>query len=223
LNGTILLDEIGEIPMEVQTKLLRFLQQKEFQRVGSERSIHSNARVIAATNRDLAAMVKEGKFREDLFYRLNVASIKVPPLRERKDDIPLIIEYILKKVNKDLEKKIEQIEKKALERMMEYSWPGNIRELENVLTRAAMYAQGTVILDSAVAPLIEDTRSKDIPARMNGNIERSGPVSSEKEKILRVLEETRWHYGNACKALGMSRPTLNKKMEQYKIPRKSES
>jgi two-component system response regulator AtoC len=223
LNGTILLDEIGEIPMEVQTKLLRFLQQKEFQRVGSERSIRSNARVIAATNRDLAAMVKEGKFREDLFYRLNVASIKVPPLRERKDDIPLIVEYILKKVNKDLEKKIEQIEKKALERMMEYSWPGNIRELENVLTRAAMYAQGTVILDSALSPLIEAARSNDISAAMNGNIERSGPVSSEKEKILRVLEETRWHYGNACKALGMSRPTLNKKMEQYKIPKKSES
>jgi transcriptional regulator of acetoin/glycerol metabolism len=105
---------------------------------------------------------------------------------------------------------------------MEYSWPGNVRELENVLTRAAMYAQGTVILDSAVAPLLKEDRRKDISAGVNGNTERSAPVSSEKEKILRVLEETRWHYGHACKALGMSRPTLNKKMEQYKIPRKSE-
>ncbi len=219
-EGTILLDEIGEIPMEVQTKLLRFLQQKEFQRVGSERSIRSNARVIAATNRDLAAMVKEGEFREDLFYRLNVASIKVPPLRDRSEDIPLIIEYVLRKINRDLGKGIAQIEKKALRRMTGYSWPGNVRELENILTRAAMYTQGSVILDSVVAPLIGEAKGTDAPAIPGGGAVRSGQILSEKDRIREALEENRWHYGNACKALGMSRPTLNKKMEQYGIPKK---
>ncbi len=220
-NGTILLDEIGEIPMEVQTKLLRFLQQKEFQRVGSERSIHSNARVIAATNRDLAAMVKEGRFREDLFYRLNVASIKVPPLRERSGDIPLIIEYILKKINRDLEKRIEQIEKKALAKMIEYSWPGNVRELENILTRAAMYTQGTVILDSIITPLIEEAKMSEVSITGKESTLRNGPVISERDRVLKALEEHHWHYGKACKALGMSRPTLNKKMDQYGIPKKN--
>ncbi len=220
-NGTILLDEIGEIPMELQTKLLRFLQQKEFHRVGSERSIHSNARVIAATNRDLAVMVKEGKFREDLFYRLNVASVKVPPLRERSDDIPLITEYVLKKINRDLGKGIEQIEKKALRRMMEYSWPGNVRELENILTRAAMYTQGDIILDSSVAPLIEEAERTNAPVPVNESGTPGRRTASEKDLILQALEKNRWHYGNVCKALGMSRPTLNKKMEQYGIPRKS--
>jgi two-component system, NtrC family, response regulator AtoC len=222
-NGTILLDEIGEIPTELQTKLLRFLQQKEFQRVGSERSIHSNARVIAATNRDLAAMVKEGKFREDLFYRLNVASVKVPPLRERSNDIPLIIEHVLKKINRDLGKGVEQVEKRALKKMMEYSWPGNVRELENILTRASMYTQGNIILDFSIAPLIEEAKRTNTPAPVNETAAVGGRVVSEKDLILQTLEKNRWHYGNACKALGMSRPTLSKKMEQYGIPRKNAS
>ena len=222
-NGTILLDEIGEIPLELQTKLLRFLQQKEFQRVGSERSIHSNARVIAATNRDLAATVKEGKFREDLFYRLKVASVKVPPLRERSNDIPLIIEYVLKKINRDLGKRVEQVEKKALKKMMEYSWPGNVRELENILTRAAMYTQGNIMLDSSVAPLIEEAERTNAPVAVNETAAPDRRAVSEKDLILQTLEKNRWHYGNACKALGLSRPTLSKKMEQYGIPRKNAS
>ncbi len=220
LNGTILLDEVGEIPMEVQTKLLRFLQQKEFQRVGSEKSIHSNARVIAATNRDLAAMVKEGKFREDLFYRLNVASIKVPPLRGRRGDIPLIIEYVLKKINRDLGKRIDEVEKKALARMMEYSWPGNVRELENILTRAAMYTHGKIILKSVIEPLIDEAEKANISVGEK-EARRSTGQNNERERILHALEDARWHYGNACKVLGMSRPTLDKKMKQYSIPRKT--
>lgn len=219
-NGTILLDEIGEIPMELQTKLLRFLQEKEFQRVGSENSIHSNARVIAATNRDLAAMVKEGKFREDLFYRLNVAVIKMPPLRNRAQDIPLIIEYILKKINKDLGKKIDQIEKAALDRITGYHWPGNVRELENVLTRAAMYTQGNIILDSVITPLIEEAQKIDINLKSKNEVSGGAMPVSEKEKIIKALEQSHWHYGKACQCLGLSRPTLNKKMEQYNIPKK---
>ncbi|MHB8110802.1 MAG: sigma-54-dependent transcriptional regulator [Syntrophorhabdaceae bacterium] len=220
-NGTILLDEIGEIPLELQTKLLRILQQKEFQRVGSERSIQSNARVIAATNRDLAAMVKEGKFREDFFYRLNVAAIKVPPLRDRAEDIPLIIEYILKKINKDLEKKIDQIEKAALNRLTGYHWPGNIRELENVLTRAAMYTQGKIILDSVIAPLIKEAHKTDMTLNGMARPTKANSIpESEKQKILKALETTHWHYGKTCSILGLSRPTLNRKMERYGIPKK---
>jgi len=222
-EGTILLDEIGDIPMELQTKLLRFLQQKDFQRVGSERSIHSNARVIAATNRDLALMVKEGRFRDDLFYRLNVAAIKVPPLRNRSEDIPLIIEYILKKINRDLARKIDQVEKRALSRMVQSPWPGNIRELENILIRAAMYTQGSIILDSVVAPLIEEARKTDAALANEKGLTMTGEPrkgETEKDRILRVLQEMHWHYGNACKSLGVSRPTLTKKMEQYGILRK---
>jgi len=220
-KGTILLDEVGEIPPEVQTKLLRFLQEKEFQRVGGERPIRSNARIIAATNRDLASMVKEGKFREDLYYRLNVAAIKVPPLRQRKEDIPLLVEYILKKINRDLDKNIAHVEKRALARMIDHRWPGNVRELENVLTRAAIYTQGSIILDTTIAPLIEKEERPETWGKETGEAGKGTVLAeTEKDRILRVLEENHWHYGRACKSLGISRPTLSKKMRQYGIPSK---
>ncbi len=216
-RGTILLDEVGEIPFEVQAKLLRFLQEKEFQRVGGEKSFRSEARIIAATNRNLLHMVKEGGFREDLYYRLSVAAIRMPPLRERKEDIPLIMEHHLRKINVDLGKEIRQVEGDALRRMMEYPWPGNVRELENVLTRAAMYTRGRVILDTVVAPLLE---KGDGPVPERGDRETGADRFSpetEKEKIVRILQDTQWHYGNACRSLGISRPTLNKKMNLYGI------
>ena len=214
-EGTILLDEVGEIPFELQAKLLRFLQSKEFQRVGGERTLKSNARVIAATNRDLLEMVKEGRFREDLYYRLSVANIKVPPLRERKSDIPLIIEYLLMRINRDLpHKEIEQVprENAFTECMMDYQWPGNVRELENVLTRASMYTQGDVILDAAVAPLLDKEEARAVRDDSPAIRKRTDFHEGERDRIMRVLAETHWHYGNACKALGMSRPTLNKKL-----------
>ncbi|HMK65223.1 MAG TPA: sigma-54 dependent transcriptional regulator, partial [Thermodesulfobacteriota bacterium] len=153
-EGTIFLDEIGEIPFELQSKLLRFLQEKEFERIGGEKKIKSNTRVIAATNEDLWNMVRSGKFREDLYYRLNVATIKVPPLRERKSDIPLLIEHILGKINRDLKKDIRKVEEDALRRMMEYDWPGNIRELENVLTHVALNTRGEIIIEELIIPLL---------------------------------------------------------------------
>ena len=220
-EGTILLDEVGEIPFELQAKLLRFLQSKEFQRVGGERTLKSNARVLAATNRDLLDMVKEGRFREDLYYRLSVANIKVPPLRERKSDIPLIIEYLLARINRDLHKDIEQVEEDALQRMMDYNWPGNVRELENVLTRAAMYTRGDVILDEAVAPLLDRGDLRVVKEDISGARRRPDSMETEKDRIMRVLDETHWHYGNACKALGISRPTLNKKLREYGVTTKS--
>jgi two-component system, NtrC family, response regulator AtoC len=219
-EGTILLDEVGEIPVELQSKLLRFLQEKEFQRVGGEKTIRSSARVIAATNRDLIQMVKAGTFREDLYYRLSVATVRIPPLRERKADIPFIIERLLKGVAQDLHKEIDQVEEPALQRMIAHDWPGNVRELENVLTRAAMYTQGGIILDQVIAPLIggaeERSESRKEPAPKDVNSH-----GTEKERLLAVLQEVRWHYGDACRVLGISRPTLSKRLKICGIPLKN--
>jgi two-component system, NtrC family, response regulator AtoC len=216
-EGTILLDEVGEIPFEVQAKLLRFLQTKEFQRVGGEKTLKSDARVIAATNRDLLKMVKQGDFREDLYYRLSVAKIKVPPLRERKTDIPLIIEYLLAKINRDLHKDIEHVEENALRRMLEYNWPGNVRELENVLTRAAIYTQGSVMLDAAVAPLLDKEELRTVQYGAGDISKRMDLQETEKDRIVRVLDQTHWHYGEACKVLSISRPTLNRRLRRYGV------
>ena len=216
-DGTILLDEVAEIPFEIQAKLLRFLQTKEFQRVGGEKTLKSEARVIAATNRDLLTMVRQGDFREDLYYRLSVANIKVPPLRERKADIPPIIEYLLMRINRDLHKNIEHVEESALRRMLEYNWPGNVRELENVLTRAAMYTHGNIMLDAAVAPLLNKEELRTVQGEGAGIGRRTDPRETERDRMVRVLDETHWHYGEACKALGISRPTLNRKLRRFGV------
>jgi two-component system response regulator AtoC len=212
-DGTIFLDEVTEIPLELQAKLLRFLQEKEFERVGGEKTLKSNARIIAATNRDIWQMVKTKKFREDLFYRLSVATITVPPLRERKSDIPLLIEYLLRKINSELCTNIKRIEEGAVRSMMEYDWPGNVRELENVFIRTAVETPGEVILEEHITPLLGKTviikEGKDFPAL---NLKEM-----EKECIVKVLNFTHWHYGKACQLLGISRPTLRQKLKKYRV------
>ena len=216
--GTIFLDEIGEIPFELQSKLLRFLQEKEFERLGGERKIKSDARVIAATNRDLWGMVEKGTFREDLYYRLNVATIRVPPLRERRADIPLIIEHVLKRINHELGKKITRVDDGAIRKMIEYDWPGNVRELENVLTHAAINTPGEFIIEDSIAPLL----GKKF---LNHGISESRPEREmslndiEKEHIIAVLNRAGWHMGKACKSLGITRPTLRQKLKSYGIVR----
>lgn len=215
-EGTIFLDEVSEIPFELQAKLLRFLQEKEFEHVGGERSLRSNARVIAATNRDLWHMVGEGTFREDLFYRLSVAMIRVPPLRGRKSDIPLLVQYLLKKINGELHRSIKRVEERAMERLLNYEWPGNVRELENVLTRGVISTLGEVILDELIAALLE----KGPPAENDAAAGHPGSMSLhdvEKVHILRVLEYTGWHFGKTCDILGISRPTLRQKLKEYDI------
>lgn len=214
-EGTIFLDEISEIPFELQAKLLRFLQEKEFERVGGERSLKSNARIIAATNRDLWQMVKEGTFREDLYYRLSVASIKVPPLRERKSDIPLLIEYLLKKINSELHRNIKGIEERAAARIMAYDWPGNVRELENILTRAAIASPSEVILDESLSSLVQ--KSESAGKEKTDILTMPSLQEVEKEHIIRVLQHTHWHLGKACDFLCISRPTLRQKMKEYGI------
>ena len=144
-NGTIFLDEIGELTAQAQAKLLRILQQQSFERVGGSTTRHVNVRVIAATNRDLAAMVKDGRFRDDLYYRLNVFPIRVPPLREHRSDIPLLARHFLHQMARKLNKPVQGIDKESLERLMGYSWPGNVRELQNAIERATIVAQGPTL------------------------------------------------------------------------------
>jgi two-component system response regulator AtoC len=214
-EGTIFLDEVGEIPLELQSKLLRFLQEREFERVGSEKKIKSNARVIAATNRDLWKMVKESTFREDLYYRLTVATLRVPPLRERKSDIPLLVEYVLKKVNQELKKNIRKLEEGATKLIAEYDWPGNIRELENVLTHAAINTQGDVVLEEVVAPLLRKKLANE-PVEATLSDDESFQ-ELEKNYLIRALTRTHWHLGKTCELLGISRPTLRNKLRSYGI------
>lgn len=220
-DGTVFLDEVAELPFELQAKLLRVLQEREFQRVGGERLMQLKARVIAATNKDLLTLVKEGRFREDLYYRLGVATIRIPPLRERKADIPLLIDYLLKKVNAELHKRIEHIEEAAIIRMMAYHWPGNVRELENVLTKAAILTKGDIILEKVITPLLTIDNGfgeKDPKTSMHGQVHEVH--ETERDRIIQILNETHWHYGQACELLGISRPTLKKKMKAYSIQSK---
>ncbi len=221
-EGTIFLDEVEDIPFELQSKLLRFLQEKEFERLGGEKRIQSNARVITATNKDLYTLVKKGDFREDLYYRLKVATIKVPPLRERKSDIPLLIEHFLTKINHELEKSIKKVERKALQRMMEYDWPGNVRELENMLIHAAIHTQGEIILEELIRPLFGE-RYFHHQKQMEAIPKEPNLKYLEKEYIARVLNQTHWHLGKTCQLLGISRPTLRNKLKIYDLSNPTKS
>lgn len=216
-EGSIFLDEVGEIPFELQSKLLRFLQEKEFERIGGEKKIKSAARVIAATNRDLWKMVQDGTFREDLYYRLSVAVIRVPPVRERRTDIPNLVDHVVRKLNHDLKKNIRGIEKKALRRLAAYDWPGNVRELENVLTHAVLATRSETILDETLVGLLE--KPVQVPEQRPVPDGERGFKDLEKEHILKILEANRWHLGKTCDVLGVSRPTLRQKMAAYGISR----
>jgi len=221
-EGTIFLDEVSDIPLEVQAKLLRFLQEKEFERVGGEKTLHSDARVIAATNRGLWHMVQRNLFREDLYYRLSVATIKVPPLRARKEDMGPLVTYLLKKINWELHKNVKRVEDKVLRMLTGYDWPGNIRELENVLTRAVIATQGDIVFEEFVAPLLA------VPWQAGGHQGPSGPASrslaaAEREYIVAVLRETEGHLGKACKILGISRPTLRQRLREYQVAERDAS
>ncbi|MCX7966157.1 MAG: sigma-54 dependent transcriptional regulator [Syntrophorhabdaceae bacterium] len=220
-EGTVFFDEIGELPLELQPKLLRFLQEKEFERIGGEKRIYSNARVIAATNRDLWQMVQDGLFREDLFYRLSVTVIKVPPLRERKSDIPLLVDYLLKKINYTLKKNVKKVEPQAISEMMKYDWPGNVRELENILTHAVVNARGDVIPAELITPLLGKkffAKEQQIKKDLNKEFTLQ---EIEKDYIIKILENTHWHLGRACEILGISRPTLRQKLKDYGISHQS--
>jgi two-component system response regulator AtoC len=212
-DGTIFLDEMGEISASIQVKLLRFLQDKEFERLGSGRKIHSNARIIAATNLDLSKLVRVGKFREDLYYRLKVVTIDVPPLRERRSDIPYLVEYLLSKINQELRKNVRRIPRSVMGLLMEYDWPGNVRELDNVLTRAVLLAKGDVLLEECITGSLRNVTT---------SVDEKNPTALslqevEKKHIQKILHLANWNKGRACEILRVSRPTLRHKMKLYEI------
>jgi transcriptional regulator with GAF, ATPase, and Fis domain len=213
-GGTIFLDEVGELPLDLQVKLLRVLQEREFERVGSSHPIRVDLRVIAATNRNLAEHVNKGSFRSDLFYRLSVFPIELPPLRERKSDIPDLVEYFLAKYSKRLSKPIERISRDVLNRLKQYSWPGNIRELESVIERAVILARGARLS-------IEDTRGMGLG---NGLIAQAPRSLDEvdREHILRILKDTNWRIEGkrgAARILGLHPSTLRSRMSKLGIAR----
>ena len=231
-NGIIFLDEIGDMSLSTQAKLLRVLQDGSFQRVGSNETIRTDVRVIAASNKSLTDEVKHGRFREDLFHRLNVFAINIRPLRERKEDIPVLSEYFISRAVRDTERKMRGISPGAVKLFMSYNWPGNVRELENVIRRAVVVAGGDVIdvNDISLNPepyknelqelsdVIEDMLDRAVAAETTSGIYHSVISSTEKTLIKKALAITKGNQVQASLLLGITRVTLRKKMQEYNIP-----
>jgi Nif-specific regulatory protein len=235
-QGTIFLDEIGSIDEELQVKLLRVLQEKEFERVGGSKTIRTDVRVVAATNVDLEEEMSKGRFREDLFYRLNVIPIVIPPLRERTDDIPFLVDYFLEKYNKQYDKDISRISREVLDTLMNYSWPGNVRELESCIERAVVLSQsGTIGLNllpinmrtmGRKASAADMGEPEEVIQRLVKSIRRSGTRHNlhqriisrvEKALIQQVLESNDYTQIKAAEELGLSRNTVRRKIKELGI------
>jgi len=214
-NASIFLDEIGEMPLSTQVKILRVLQEREFEPVGSGNTVKVDIRVIAATNKDLEEEIKEGHFREDLFYRLNVVSLNIPPIRERKDDIPLLADYFLKRYAEKNQRLIKGFTPRAMDLLMRYDWPGNARELENVIERAVILSRENSITPAEFPRTIQDLDEN------NDDIQFITPGKSlkevERQMIIRTLEETGGNRTHAADILGISRRTLQLKLKEYGI------
>jgi two-component system, NtrC family, response regulator AtoC len=228
-GGTLFLDEVGEIPVEMQVKLLRALQESEFERVGGIKTIHVDVRLVAATNRDLKKLIAANAFREDLFYRLNVVSIRLPALRERDTDIPLLVEHFLKKFNERLKKQVTGVEPEALEILSAYTWPGNIRELENVMERSVLFcdAQRLRVEDlpgelrgtssGSVAPPQSDPLTSGMPLPAEGGLKEHVKVAMsrlERDLVSRALKQTSGNVTHAARLLKISRKGLQLKMKE---------
>lgn len=216
-GGTLFLDEIGDLSPQVQVKLLRFLQEKEFYRLGSASPIKSDVRIIAASNRNLEKMMKEDKFRQDLFCRLNVIRIHVPPLRERKVDIPPLVDYFIRKYNKREGGKIEGISAEAMHLLMQHSFPGNIRELESAIERAVVFCEGSDITSADLPLDVKEARKEDIISDENLSLnEKVGHI--EIQEIKKALNKTGGVKIKAARALGITERILSYKMKNYGIP-----
>jgi two-component system response regulator HydG len=215
-RGSIFLDEVGEMSTTTQTKLLRVLQEKEFEPLGSTRTMKVDARVIAATHKDLEKEVREGRFREDLFYRLNVVPVSIPPLRERKEDLPSLAAHFLALYREKNQKEVKEISSKAMDLLVRYEWPGNIRELENCMERAVIVARGEMITPADLPPQIQ---------ALSGGKEDQGILfpsgislqDAEKALILKTLEDTGGNRSRAAEILGINRRTLQIKLKEYGI------
>lgn len=215
-GGTLFLDEIGDLPLELQPKLLRVLQEQQFERVGSSRSLHVDVRIVAATNLDLPEMVREKRFRADLYYRLNVFPMVLPPLRDRKEDIPLLVRCFVERCNRRFGKQVEEIPRQLLEKMIQYRWPGNIRELQNFVERAVITSTG-----GTLSPRTSELCLLSLDAH------HSNPITladAERAHIKRVLVATNWVISGrdgAAARLGLPRTTLISRMQRLNITRPS--
>ncbi len=209
-GSTLFLDEIGELPLELQSKLLRVLEQGKFERLGSTKSLQVNVRIIAATNRDIGQDVPEGKFRKDLYYRLNVFPISIPPLRERVDDIPLLVWAFIREFEKKIGKRIDSIQRKNMEALQQYSWPGNVRELRNVIEHSMIVSSG-------------ETLNVRLPRPEPSEISEPSKLESiERAHLLNVLKKTNWRIageGGAAEILGLKRTTLLSLLKRLGITR----
>ena len=213
-GGTLFLDEIGELSSSVQVKLLRFLQEREFQRLGGNLTLHADVRIISATNRDLEARVKEGAFREDLFYRLNVVLMKVPPLRERKEDIPPLMDHFLNKFAEENGKEIHGVSSEAKDLFIKYNYPGNVRELENIIERAVVISRDPVISVEDLPFSEELLDSGDADRRAEGLL-RNTMEDVEKTMIIEAMEKVAYHQTKAADILGISERMLRYKLKKY--------
>lgn len=221
-NGTVFLDEISEMSLNLQAKLLRVLQEMEFERVGGKDRVNVNARIIAATNKDLKSLVEHGTFRDDLYYRLNVVSIHIPPLRQRKEDISPLIDHLLAKINLDLNKQILGVSDEAMEIFQTYDWPGNVRELENLLVSAAVAAKGQILVREEFPESFAGLQGRKVDRDRKGEGDETGSLLTldevEERHIRRVIKECgKKNKGEICEILGISRPTFERKLEKYGI------
>ncbi|WP_027715230.1 sigma-54 dependent transcriptional regulator [Desulfuromonas sp. TF] len=207
-GGTLFLDEISETSLEIQVKLLRVLQEREFERVGGDETLKADVRIIAATNKDLSALVARNDFRKDLYYRLTVVTLDLPPLRDRKEDIPMLVKFFLEKIRHEMGKSVEVVPQESMSRIFDHSWPGNVRELENTLRRAVLLSPGNVLLPEALR--IDGSKGGDkLPLMIK-------PLQElEREHIENILAFTNHEKKRAARILGISRPTLDRRIREY--------
>ncbi len=224
-NGTLFLDELGNIPLSIQAKLLRVLQEHEFRAVGDTKTHTTNVRILAATNRDLKAMIAEGTFREDLFYRINVFPIHIPPLRERRDDIPALAFHFLKQFSEELDRPVPQFSEGAMSLLMNYEWPGNVRELQNTVHRAVILSSDNVIRQAHLANILDTVPRSDLEVpRTSDDLKRVKKIAREKsvediEKLFihETLKRNTWNVTKSAEETGMQRANFQALMKKYNI------
>ncbi len=212
-NGTIFLDEVSELSPATQAKLLRVLQEKEFAPLGATQPQHTNARVLAATNVDLGDRVREGRFREDLYYRLRVVEIHLPPLRERKEDVLDLVQALLARINRQMRRNVSQVSTDVITCLQNYDWPGNVRELENILAKAVALCPGNILTPDLIGDICSRPRSSG--GQQEPPLAEQSLDDIERTHVLRVLEATHWHRGKACEVLGVSRPRLRRMIRHF--------
>ncbi len=220
--GTLFLDEIGELSVDLQAKLLRVLQERTFERVGDGRALTLRARVVAATHRDLGALAQTGGFREDLYYRLRVVELRLPPLRDRPEDVPLLVDGLLTKINRELHKQVRMVAPETMAALARYPWPGNVRELENALTRAVVLAQGEVV-EARHLPMLEGPPRPATSAATPATDELLPLREVERRHVERVLTAVGWNKRRACAVLEISRPTLDRKIDEFGLSRSGDA